>query len=738
MQSVTQINKTYAQNGADFTKYAVTTIQNGKASSVNTNAITGEAILTSAEGRITTLNTDPATLLLHSSQTPGLFDTSYTYDARGRQETITTGARTSSFTYGPAGKGDVTTITANDGKQTHFEYDALGRVSAITYHNGHRMENIYDANGNLATRVVPTLADHDFSYNAVNKVKTETKPKNGIISEVTQYDYDTERNLKTITLPSAKVISHSYLNGLLESTTTPEGSINYSYTCNEKVASITEGAESINYGYDGSLLTGISYSGALNSSLSYGYNTDFNITSLSYAGGSTNYGYDNDGLLTSANGYSITRNAQNGLPEVVSNATMQQTRSYNGYGEAETVTTRVNNNTIYGYTLGYNDLGKITTKTETLDNGTVNTYIYTYDDRRRLKTVTLNNVLIEDYSYDANGNRIFQSNVLKGITNQSATYNLGDQLISDGATSYDYDADGYLISKIIGTEVTMYQYDSLGRLLQVVTPAKTISYQHNAMGNRVAKLINGTVTEKYLWLDKTTLLATYDANGTLKQRFHYTDSHTPDSFTQNGQVYYIVTDHLGTPRAITDSTGAVQRKISYDSFGNIITDSNPALSIPFGFAGGLYDKDTGLIRFGFRDYDPESGRWTARDPIGFAGGDTNLYGYVLNDPINLVDPDGRIGIGAVATIVATGYAIYKGYQYFTEAGAAMDRQNERNQKLVNMVNGDNTVNPDALRSDRMKDAIETFENAAEFESSIDYIGKIGDLRDAAKAIKQCK
>jgi len=55
-------------------------------------------------------------------------------------------------------------------------------------------------------------------------------------------------------------------------------------------------------------------------------------------------------------------------------------------------------------------------------------------------------------------------------------------------------------------------------------------------------------------------------------------------------------------------------------------------------------KDTGLIRFGYRDYDPETGRWTARDPIGFEGGDSNLYGYVLGDPINLVDPTGEFGL----------------------------------------------------------------------------------------------
>jgi len=59
-----------------------------------------------------------------------------------------------------------------------------------------------------------------------------------------------------------------------------------------------------------------------------------------------------------------------------------------------------------------------------------------------------------------------------------------------------------------------------------------------------------------------------------------------------------------------------------------------------GFAGGLYDPDTKLTRFGYRDYDAETGKWTAKDPIGFAGGDTNLYGYVFNDPVNFVDPTG--------------------------------------------------------------------------------------------------
>ena len=82
------------------------------------------------------------------------------------------------------------------------------------------------------------------------------------------------------------------------------------------------------------------------------------------------------------------------------------------------------------------------------------------------------------------------------------------------------------------------------------------------------------------------------------------------------------------------------KEIVYDSFGNIVTDTDPDFRVPFGFAGGLYDPDTKLTHFGFREYDAYTGKWTAKDPILFEGGDSNLYGYVLNDPVNLVDPWG--------------------------------------------------------------------------------------------------
>ena len=90
---------------------------------------------------------------------------------------------------------------------------------------------------------------------------------------------------------------------------------------------------------------------------------------------------------------------------------------------------------------------------------------------------------------------------------------------------------------------------------------------------------------------------------------------------------------------INTGTGAVVDAITYDAWGRITSESAPG-TIPFGFAGGLADPDTGLVHFGARDYDPTTGTWTGPDPIRFAGGDPNLYQYAGSDPVNHVDPSG--------------------------------------------------------------------------------------------------
>jgi RHS repeat-associated protein len=96
-----------------------------------------------------------------------------------------------------------------------------------------------------------------------------------------------------------------------------------------------------------------------------------------------------------------------------------------------------------------------------------------------------------------------------------------------------------------------------------------------------------------------------------------------------------------------DDTGGVVKQIDYDSFGQVILDTNPGFDLPFGFAGGLCDGDTGLVRFGAREYDAEMGRWAAKDPILLKGG-INVYSYARNDPVTVVDRS-----GLVTTVIIT-------------------------------------------------------------------------------------
>ncbi len=132
-----------------------------------------------------------------------------------------------------------------------------------------------------------------------------------------------------------------------------------------------------------------------------------------------------------------------------------------------------------------------------------------------------------------------------------------------------------------------------------------------------------------------------DGGGAVKATFVYgLHVNVPEYMTTSAGTFRILTDHLGSPRLLVDSgSGAVVQRMDYDSFGQVLNDTAPGFQ-PFGFAGGLWDRDTGLVRFGARDYDASTGRWTNKDPLRFRGGSTNLYEYVGNDPINFKDPKG--------------------------------------------------------------------------------------------------
>jgi RHS repeat-associated protein len=173
-------------------------------------------------------------------------------------------------------------------------------------------------------------------------------------------------------------------------------------------------------------------------------------------------------------------------------------------------------------------------------------------------------------------------------------------------------------------------------------PAGTqIDYVFDGMNRRIGRKVDGTLVQGFLYEDQLRIVAQLDGNNNVVSRFVYGRSpNIPDYMIQGGVTYRIITDAIGSVRLVVDvGSGNIAQRLDYDAFGQVLLDTNPGFQ-PFGFAGGLYDPATKLIRFGARDYDPATGRWTAKDPILFAGGDTNLFAYADNDPVNFADPWG--------------------------------------------------------------------------------------------------
>jgi RHS repeat-associated protein len=175
-----------------------------------------------------------------------------------------------------------------------------------------------------------------------------------------------------------------------------------------------------------------------------------------------------------------------------------------------------------------------------------------------------------------------------------------------------------------------------------------IEYEIDAQNHRIGKRVQGSSIYQYRFLYGNGLnpVAELDSDGNVIAHYVYGESaRVPSLIVKGPATYRVLSDHLGSVTSVVNTaTGTVVQRLEYDEFGRVLLDTNPGLQ-PFGFAGGLYDADTGLVRFGARDYDAATGRWVARDPILFRGRDTNLYAYVGNDPINFMDPSGLWAFG---------------------------------------------------------------------------------------------
>ena len=626
-------------NPASLTRQTDTETVNGRVRTEVYERAAGRVTRTSAAGRQSVTLLD-AQGRVRQEQVTGLTAVVNSYDAQGRLERVTQGARSLAYTYDAQGR--VATATDAVGRTQRYTYDGAGRVLTQTLADGRVIGYTYDAAGNLASVTPPTRPAHTFGYTAAGLNDRYTAPDAGAGTAVTRMEYDADQRVREVLRPDGVRVEMRYdsagrRSGLL----LPEGEVRFGYdAATGKLASaLSPDGVQLDYGYDGGLLTEVRWTGPVAGTLRSRYDSDFRVAAQRLNGDSIGYRYDADGLLAGVGALTLTRSPQNGLLTGTSLGGITSSVGYNAFGERSGFTYSSGGATLFGTSYTRDDAGRITGVTETA-GGTTTAYAYRYDGAGRLVEVKRGGAVVESYEYDANGNRLRAVTPL-GVAD--ATVDAQDRLLTYGGASFAYAAGGELRSRVVGSDTTRYAYDALGSLREVVLPDGTrIDYVADAEGRRVGKRVNGALVQGFLYQDALEPVAELDASGAVAARFVYGEAaHVPEYMVRGGRTFRIVADHLGSVRMVVDAqTGQVAQRMDYDAWGNVVLDSNPGFQ-PFGYAGGLYDGHTALTRFGARDYDARTGRWTAKDPILFEGGDANVYGYVLQDPVNMVDPTGN-------------------------------------------------------------------------------------------------
>jgi RHS repeat-associated protein len=550
-------------------------------------------------------------------------------------------------------------------KYVEYKYNRDAQLELISDEKGKRIEYIYDANsGHLKKLQTKTFAAN-FSYN-----------QNGLISAIAsdkqprlQFEYLGDH------LKSLEFVFNDKINGQAQTAQTQIGEIQYVYNKDLALDSI----QVATYNTTGRGATGVTATGT-DSQLS----GSGSVAGLSLGAASkkmdqsmidqtqiVHFKYDLDGLLTKAGDETLTYSPVAPVLDSSQLGKVNVIYKYDKFGALKSKTTNYLSQPVLSQTLIRDNLGRITTKTEQVGNLKPIELTYTYDLAGRLSTVSKGESLLRKYNYDKNGNRLSLQSQDGSIIGNS---NLEDQLFEYGSYRFFYDTEGHLKQKfnralsstnptnpatpinaadsnssvaasrpIYSTE---FNFDGLGYLESIRLNDKKsitqISYERDLLGHRVSKSINGELIQKFIYQSDLQIAAELDNEGHILSQFIYSNnSNIPSYMIRSGRVFKLVTDQIGSLRMVIDvESGSIAQQMEYDEFGQVLTDTHPGFQ-PFGFAGGVYDPDTHLVQFGARDYDPETGRWISKDPILFAGGDTNLYGYIANDPINFVDPNGK-------------------------------------------------------------------------------------------------
>ncbi len=594
--------------------------------------------------------------------------TTQEYDALNRLRTVTryaTNLPANITRYIYDNNGNRTSVVDPESHETKYLFNYQGQVTKVTD------ARLKDTTYEYGTSGCPTCTGIDkltavvdartkrtsYQYNTLGQLERETDPLNKVI-RYTYYDNGLVKDKIDTTTPTAEVILITryydtngrltrkhyadgteatftyYPDGTLWTATNPDIAYTYTYYKNGWLKSVTDSnGRVINYDeYDNigqKKTVNFFPSTADAKTVTYHYDAANRLDSITSAAGIFTIGYDN-----------ASRRQTLSYPNQIT-----ATYSYDDLNRLTGLTHQTQDSTIITAS-GYNhdQAGNRKAKTGTTNEA------YTYDEIYRL-TDALTAKGTEKYTYDDVGNR--QSG--PGPKDTGFQYNDGNQIITGKTLSFLYDNLGNQTTRTINNapdKSWTLAWDYENRLKQVVkskgaTESRTTTFKYDPMGRRIEKKhvtlkdsVTKTITTTYIY-DSEDIFLEITNDGTTTTKTFYTHGSgidEPLALERNSQLYYFHADGLGSITTITDNSRNIVQRYSYDSFG--MPKPTTSFKNNYQFTSREWDPETGFYYYRARYYDPLLGKFLAKDPISYAGGDVNLYGMVNNNPINFTDPSG--------------------------------------------------------------------------------------------------
>lgn len=592
--------------------------------------------------------------------------------------------------------GNATSITEPGNKTTSTTYDELDRPITVTRADGSILRFAYDANGNRTSVKDAAGRETTFTYDALDRKTSETDPA----GRTTTYGYDRSGRQTTLIDAAARTTTLRYddASQLQEIDYSAAGThdVDYDYDPLGRRTRMLDGTGTSTYAYD-SLHRLTSATDGSGRQLRYAYDLADRLTKITYPTDLVND--------TAPAGQTITD------PSV--------TRTHDDAGQITAISDWLGNRTEYDYDPAGNNTE------QRYPNQTTAAMTYDRADRLEQRTDTGpagSTILDLPYTHKTNGQLHTQNRPGdQPAQTETLAYDDLDQL-TDATTgtasaaqtySYTHDIADRLTRINTPDATTTLEYDAANQLVRTRdtnTGQELQTFSFDDVGNRTAQDPAGTAAPTTYGYDQASRLThyqapapdpadpdverdyAYDGDGLRADLLWDTTGDLPlivgDSaglyvtgpdglpltqLTYNGQQRYYHHDQLGSTRAITDTDGTVTARYTYDPYGNP-TDGSSAADSRFGYAGQHTDHATALIYMRARWYDPKTGAFITSDPIGHASGETNLYGYVGGDPVNLTDPTGLCPWCVVGAVIVGKAAL----------GAAIDLGG---QAIANIVDG---------------------------------------------------